>query len=335
MNISNKRKHSLTESSDSESEVSFNLNGCEARKRPRKEKSKMGTEEDDLFAKISKLMDAKTDEINLRLSTQLAPLEKKVNNNASSIDEIKKAIARIENGSTLPNGKRSRDPVASGREENFLKSRRSGRFWPIEGTSDEQLLTNVMTFLLDILLVPKDWVTPERIQSVRRTRTAYSSKIKNEVLVTFHSASERDYVFSHAKNLANSVGPRKNGLRLDYPAHLGSDYRALDSYGARLRREAGEGFRHNIRFNDDEMGLFLDINFGKESKWIRVTPKMAKEQRDEMTVEGEEEARQMIKAGLQNAGSASAGVLSGANAAPVAGTDWRLPRTNNLGEPMA
>ena len=154
------------------------------------------------------------------------------------------------------------------------------------------------------------------------------SKIKNEILITFDSSSTRDFVFSHSKNLSKESNPnRVHGLRLDYPAHLGSDYRALDGYGAKLRREVGTGFRRNIRFNDDELGLVMDINFPKNpDKWIRVSPKLARENGSNM-IEGEDQARELIKESLSGNSA-----LSGVNAIPV--DRWRMPTTNNLGEPM-
>ena len=191
----------------------------------------------------------------------------------------------------------------------------------------------------DRLKVPLDEKIDERIESVRRTRTAFSSRIKNEILVVFDSSSTRDFVFSHGKNLAAdpATGTKStHGMRLDYPAHLGSDYRALDSYGGKLRKDVGQGFRRNIRFDDDEMGLFMDINFPEQEKWICVTPKMAREKKGENTVRGEAEAAALIDAALEGIV-----VVSGANSQPLPQSNsfqsevWRQPKTNNLGEPMA
>ena len=66
-------------------------------------------------------------------------------------------------------------------------------------------------------------------------------------------------------------------MRLDYPAHLGSDYRALDAYGARLRTRIGQGFRRNLRFNDDDMGLYMDVYLPKQKQWVRVDMDLVKE----------------------------------------------------------
>ena len=103
-------------------------------------------------------------------------------------------------------------------------------------------------------------------------------------------------------------------MRLDYPAHLGSDYRALEAYGARLRGRFGQGMKRSIKFNDDEQALYMDIclpNSGEE--WIRVTARMAREDRGNNTTLDENEARRKIQEGLSLLPT-----LTGANAAPVA-----------------
>ena len=132
-----------------------------------------------------------------------------------------------------------------------------------------------------------------------------------------------------------SGGRGKYGLRLDYPAHLGSEYRSLDAYGAKLRNQSQKGFRRNIRFNDDEMSLVMDVKFPSQEKWIRINAKIAKEQKGISAVSEEEEVKKMITAGLQSGPPA----LTGANAEPVSmegivNESWRTPRTNNLGEPL-
>ena len=102
-------------------------------------------------------------------------------------------------------------------------------------------------------------------------------------------------------------------MRLDYPAHLGSDYRALDAYGARLRSRFGQGMKRSIKFNDDEQTLYMDICLPNSEEWIRVTVGMAKEDRGNNTTLNENEARRKIQEGLS-----LLPVLTGANAAPVA-----------------
>ena len=171
-----------------------------------------------------------------------------------------------------------------------------------------------MEFISKALLIPEAKNIRDRIDTVRRTRTSFSSKIKDEVLVIFDTTSTRDYVFSHAKNLSKLplIDRQNNGMRLDYPAHLGSEYRVLDAYGARLRSRFGEGFRRSIKFNDDEQVLYMDICLPRTEEWIRVSAGMAKEDRGAATVEDESEARKKIQEGLGRLP-----ILTGANSTPV------------------
>ena len=58
---------------------------------------------------------------------------------------------------------------------------------------------------------------------MRKTRTARSSKIKHEVLVTFVDRGARDFAMSHAKNLPKDDA-NSHGVRLDYPEFLAEDF---------------------------------------------------------------------------------------------------------------
>ena len=80
----------------------------------------------------------------------------------------------------------------------------------------------------------------------------------------------------------------------------------------------------------------MDVNFPtRPDKWIRVTPKIARDSRDTSTVEGEEDAKLQIREALMISGPGNP--ASGANALPLPKSpcnEWRTPNTNTLGEPM-
>ena len=342
---SNKRKIYECDSEESDPEVSFKF---VSEKKKRKTAPKMSTDSEPAFvAQILNKLDEKADAINNNLSLQLAPLREQVNNNSASIVAINKTLARLEKDQKEAKfavflAAKPSTAAAAAKEEKYLISRRSGRFWPIPGTTPDELRSAAVEMIQGALLVPDSEKIADRIENVRRTRTSFTSKIADEAIVIFDSAATRDLVFSHAKNLAKIAPPAKReslGLRLDYPAHLGSDYRALDAYGAQLRAKCEKGFRRNIRFNDDEQNLVMDINFPNQTKWIRVSAKMAKEERVLTTVDDEEEARKLIKLGLDSQTGPSA--LTGANSVPVGNgqnqnrqESWRNPTHNNLGEEM-
>ena len=98
-NAASKRKQAEVDSSDTDSEVSFNLHTSDSAKRQR---LNMGTPsttrdgEDEFFKKLTRHFDTKAEEISLRLSLQLAPLQSQVSSNSQNIVEIRKSIAKLE-----------------------------------------------------------------------------------------------------------------------------------------------------------------------------------------------------------------------------------------------
>ena len=56
------------------------------------------------------------------------------------------------------------------------------------------------------------------------------------------------------------------------PTHLGGVYKTLLQYGHNMRQKHGTEFKRNIRFDDAELSLAIDIKLpGKDSKWVSVT----------------------------------------------------------------
>ena len=216
-----KRRQFDSDSSESDEEVSFNLSACVRKKQrlnmplsPRS--NSLRRDNDDLIERMTKVFELKFEEVNLKLSAEIAPIRGQVQRNSESIVETQKTLAKIDG---VPNGRISfekKSQQCAMKEEKYAMSRRSGRFWPIKGKNDAELKASLIDFLHSTLLIPEDEMIADRIKSVRRTRTAYSSKIKDETLAVFDCASMRDFVFSHAKHLANVTGPKgSTGLRLD------------------------------------------------------------------------------------------------------------------------
>ena len=301
--------------SDSESEISFNPRSQDTTKRLRLQPEKMSPGPNDpptpdFVAQVMKHFDQKTAKMTANFKSELEPIKRQLTNHEQEIDQINHAIKRLDQNA-------SANAIATNnalKEEKYWTTRRSGCFWAIQGGENDDLKLAAMDFISKALLIPASEHIQDRIEVVKRTRTSFSSKIKEEVLVIFDTVSTRDYVFSHAKNLAklSPIDRKLNGMRLDYPAHLGSDYRVLDAYGAKLRSRFGEGFRRSIKFNDDEMSLYMDICLPRKEEWIRVTAGMAKEDRGTATIEDEETARRKIQEGLN-----MLPLLTGANSVPV------------------
>ena len=126
----------------------------------------------DFVTQIKDHFDLKVQEMKDSLSVQLDPLKEQLSSHENSIENINKAIRRLEEDKG--NGPRSQ--ITTLKEERYWASRKSGRFWAIAGNTEEELKTSVRNFIIGTLLVPPDEVSEDRITSVRRTRTAHPLK---------------------------------------------------------------------------------------------------------------------------------------------------------------
>ena len=100
-------------------------------------------------------------------------------------------------------------------------------------------------------------------------------------------------------------------MRIDYPAFLGPTFRDLEWYGAFLRRVHGPGTRRNIKFDEERTSLYMDVAVPHQKEWLRVSPQMARAERDNNIEETERQTRRKLRA------PAKLAILTGANAAPT------------------
>ena len=93
-------------------------------------------------------------------------------------------------------------------------------------------------------------------------QTNKKPQAKSEVLVVFADIEARDLVASYARNLAPFVDETNKptaGLRPDIPSHLGGVHRTLLQYGYAMKWRYGDKFRRNIRFEDGDLTLVIDV----------------------------------------------------------------------------
>ena len=94
----------------------------------------------------------------------------------------------------------------------------------------------------------------------------------------FDEVQTRDYIMSHAKNLARvslQSGKPSYGIRLDFPDFLSPQFRTLEKYGAQQRQTHGPGNKRNIKFEDASLSLYMDVKLPDDPNWIQVSPEMA------------------------------------------------------------
>ena len=68
------------------------------------------------------------------------------------------------------------------------------------------------------------------------------------------------------------------GVRIDVPSHLQGVKRVLDEYGYVLKKEIGQEFKRNIKFDDMKRTLYMDICPHDENEWLRVDYDLAQEE---------------------------------------------------------
>ena len=115
----------------------------------------------------------------------------------------------------------------------YWEARKKLRFFPIEGTNDEQIKANLESFVAEKLRIPQGVLRPEDVQFVRRVRSSKRSKIQDEIMVSYTNVAARDLVQSYARNLGEWVGEGNKplaGLRMEIPERLLGDFKALELY---------------------------------------------------------------------------------------------------------
>ena len=94
--------------------------------------------------------------------------------------------------------------------------------------------------------------------------------VKDEVLVRFETARERDDVRTFAKNLER----KGRGLRLEVPDHLWPNFRVLQQLAYELKVR-NNNLRRNILFDDANLNLKMDFSTDG-TNWKTVLPSEAR-----------------------------------------------------------
>ena len=103
----------------------------------------------------------------------------------------------------------------------------------------------------------------DSVTSVRKVKSFGASIVKNECLVMFESVERRDFVYSHARNLADQPlvgGKREANLRIQVPAHLLECFRTLDKHGHVLKmkyEKNGMRIKRHVRYDDEAESLYI------------------------------------------------------------------------------
>ena len=155
------------------------------------------------------------------------------------------------------------------KEKNYLIARRTMRMWPVKVSAEVKSLTAAArTFCLEILKMPADQAEALQISGVIEAAPSRRGRIKNEIVVTFKTAADRDLVQSFAPNLKELQG--KAGVRVDIPEHLQTTFKVLEEHANGIKGKYKEAVRRSIMFDDSSRCLMLDICLPNSSNWHRI-----------------------------------------------------------------
>ena len=108
------------------------------------------------------------------------------------------------------------------------------------------------------------------VKAVRDPR----SKIKHEVVVEFETKQLRDAVKAKAINLANCRD--EAGVRLELPDHLQKSFRLLMNLAYDMKQK-NSGLKRNIKFDEEDLGLYMDVQVERDGSWRRIRLDRARE----------------------------------------------------------
>ena len=154
------------------------------------------------------------------------------------------------------------------REEKYWECRRSLRLWPVPGATQASL----HEYMTEKLKLDEVFVK-EMGGVVLREHRDPRSKIKDEVYATFETKEVRDAVRGRAHYLADYQDAA--GMRLHVPNHLQRDFRALMSIAYELKKKNNR-LKRNVKFDDNKMNLFIDIQVNADEPWSRIRPEEAR-----------------------------------------------------------
>ena len=162
-------------------------------------------------------------------------------------------------------------------KKQFLAARKSARFWPIEGKTQDEIIKNIKEFCTGALGCPAS--EDLGLISAVRAKSAPKGRAYLEVIATFRDNRARDYIFSRGSNLASykdSSNRPTCGIRLHIPAHLMNNFKILESYGVDLKRKHKHMIRKYIKFDEQVEDLFLSVKHDNDPDWLSFTPADAK-----------------------------------------------------------
>ena len=151
------------------------------------------------------------------------------------------------------------------REDKFWQCRRSIRIWPVPGGDKE----GVKEFLKEKLAMSETFVNEDMGEISVKRSVERRPKNKDEVCVEFESKQVRDIVKAQGPNLANYR--EAAGMRLQIPDSLQKDFKALMAVAYDVKK-VNKDLKRNVKFDEESLGLFMDVQMERDGDWKRIRP---------------------------------------------------------------
>ena len=227
------------------------------------------------------------EDINSSTNLAVDRIDKRIDEHAKSIAELKQAVNDVDKkldekisskvkeemsritppAITGVGGAKPDQHTMSRRQQAYNFCRRTLKIWPISG---DDRLDEVKLFLSNKLKF--DQPTIESLGEIKiGTAPGRASREKKEVLVTFVSKEERDFVKASGIQLA---GQNECGMAIHVPGHLMDNLIALNGLGYNMKTK-NEGVKRAIKFDDQAEDIYMDIFIG--GNWKKITPTKAKQ----------------------------------------------------------
>ena len=261
------------------------------------------------------LIDGKLDSLSDNLSGRLDGAESSISTLTSDIVTLRRDVSDIKRKSdvqarsltsvvedivtrkmrVLPSQTPQTSTTTTGQQQHggtftskYWAARKSLRIWPVPGPDRTK---NLVMFLRDKLRIPEGRIAPEEFTV---TPIESSGNMADQVLVSFDTVRLRDEVKSFAKNLAGT--DRAVGIQMEAPDHLRSHYQSFQKLGYNIKLKHPT-LRRNVRFDDVNMALVMDVKLTESSDWKTIDYPAAKQLLKKVkntTVVGRAELEEMV-----------------------------------------
>ena len=144
------------------------------------------------------------------------------------------------------------------------------RLWPVPGATRRSL----EKYMLEKLGLSESFVKEDMGSVTIRKHVERKPRYQDEVFATFETKQIRDLIKLHAPNLAKFG--QEAGMRLHVPDTLQKDFKALMGLSYELKR-THKDLNRSIKFDEDNLGLFMDMQLRKDGPWKRVDSEQAKQ----------------------------------------------------------